>query len=88
MAALIVGSSLFSLIALARAGIQIWWAEPNRIPPTIRVGEAAPLATLLIGLLVLTVVAQAPFGFMQRTAAEISHPSGYIQAVLGREAGT
>jgi len=86
MAALIIGSSLFSLVALARAGIQIWWAEPERISPTIRVGEAAPLAVLLAALLMLTVAAQAPFAFVQRTATQILEPSRYIEAVLGREA--
>ncbi len=85
MAALIIGSSLFVLIALARAGIQLWWAEPDRIPPTIRVGEAAPIAAVLGGLLALTVMAQGPMAFMQRTAAEASEPSRYIQSVLGSE---
>ncbi|WP_334163159.1 monovalent cation/H+ antiporter subunit D [Phenylobacterium sp.] len=83
VAALIIGSSLFSLIALARAGIQIWWAEPNRIPPTIRLGEALPLGLLLIALLLLTVVVEAPFRYMQRTAAQLLEPNQYIEAVLG-----
>ncbi|MCC7265949.1 MAG: monovalent cation/H+ antiporter subunit D [Caulobacteraceae bacterium] len=88
LAVLVIGSSLLSLIALARAGIQIWWAEPNRIPPTIRLGEAAPLALLMLALLVLTVTAQAPLGFMQRTAAELSEPGRYIEAVLSGDAGS
>jgi multicomponent K+:H+ antiporter subunit D len=83
MASLVIGSSLFSLIALARAGIQIWWAEPNRIAPTIRVGEAATVAILIIGLLVLTVTVQGPFGFMERTATDLLQPHRYIEAVLG-----
>jgi multicomponent K+:H+ antiporter subunit D len=82
-AALIVGSSLFSLIALARAGIQIWWAEPNRIPPTIRLGEAVPVTALLIVLLVLTMVVEGPFGFIRRTAEQVLAPAGYVAAVLG-----
>jgi multicomponent K+:H+ antiporter subunit D len=86
MAALIIASSLFSLIALARAGIQIWWADPDRIPPTIRLGEAAPVAALVTGLLILTILVQRPFAFMQRTAAELSEPRRYIEAVLSGEA--
>jgi multicomponent K+:H+ antiporter subunit D len=85
MAALIVASSLFSLIALARAGIQIWWADPHRVPPTIRLGEAAPVAALVTGLLVLTILVQRPFAFMERTAAELAEPRRYIEAVLSGE---
>jgi len=85
MAAIILGSSLLSLIALARAGIQIWWADPDRIPPTIRVGEAAPAGLLVAGLLVLTVVPQGPYAFMQRTAAQLLDPARYVEAVLGKE---
>lgn len=88
MAAIIIGSSLFALIALARAGIQIWWAEPDRIPPAIRLGEAAPLGLLLVALLALTFVVEAPMGFMQRTAAQLLAPDRYMGAVLDREGGS
>ena len=83
MIVLIIGSSLFSLIALARAGIQIWWAESNRIPPTIRLGEVTPLAVLMAALLTLTVLAEAPFGFARRTADQLLAPDRYIASVLG-----
>ncbi len=86
MATLIIGSSLFALIALARAGIQIWWAEPNRVPPTIRLGEAAPATALLVALLVLTVVVEGPFGYMRRTAEQMLTPGVYVEAALGEEA--
>jgi multicomponent K+:H+ antiporter subunit D len=83
LATLVVVTSLLSLIALARAGIQIWWAEPDRIRPTIRVGEAAPLAALLIALLMLTFVVEGPLGYIQRAADQALDPTRYIEAVLG-----
>ena len=83
MATLIIASSLFALIALGRAGIQLWWAEPDRAPPAVRVGEAVPLAGLLLGLLVLTVAVEAPLGYLHRTAEQVLHPAAYTQAVLG-----
>lgn len=84
MAALLIGSSLFSLIALARAGIQLWWAEPDRIPPTLRLGEAAPVALLLVALLGLTFSMEGAYGFMQRTAADLLQPARYVESVIGQ----
>ncbi|MDX9998751.1 MAG: monovalent cation/H+ antiporter subunit D [Phenylobacterium sp.] len=87
LAALLVGSSLLALIAMARAGIQIWWADPGRIPPTIRLGEAAPLGALLFGLLVLTFAIEGPYTFIQRAAMQALAPSQYSSAVVEGEAG-
>ena len=83
LAALVITASLLSLIALARAGIQIWWAEPDRIRPTIRVGEAAPVVALLFGLLILTFAVEGPLGFIQRTAQQALDPGQYVETVLG-----
>lgn len=83
LAALVIATSLLSLIALARAGIQIWWAEPDRIRPTIRVGEAAPVIALLFGLLILTFAIEGPLSFIQRTAQQLLDRDQYIEAVLG-----
>src|SRR5690606_4873682 len=47
MVALITISSLCTLVALMRAGIQIWWADPNRVAPVIRPLEIAPVIALL-----------------------------------------
>jgi len=83
LATLVIGASLLSLIALARAGIQIWWGEPDRVLPTIRVGEAVPVAVLLLGLLILTFTVEGPLGFLQRTADQLLQPAQYIESVLG-----
>jgi multicomponent K+:H+ antiporter subunit D len=86
MAALIVASSFFALVALARAGIRIWWAESGRIPPVIRVGEVVPVTALLLACLALTFVVEGPFAFVRRTADQTLDPAQYVQAVLGPEA--
>jgi multicomponent K+:H+ antiporter subunit D len=85
MVVLLVASSLFLLIVLMRAGIQIWWVESGRLPPTIRLAEIAPLGGLLLLLLALTIFVQGPFAFISRAAVQLHHPAGYVQAVLGPE---
>lgn len=87
LAGLIIASGFFALLALARAGVQIWWAEPRRVPPTIRLGEAAPTAALLLACLVLTFTAEPPLAFLRRTAEQALDPARYIQPVLGRSGG-
>jgi multicomponent K+:H+ antiporter subunit D len=82
LASLVVVSSLFALIALARAGIQIWWTDEHPVPPTIRLGEVAPLTGLLLACLVLAVAVEGPFGYIQRTAAQLIGGRPYIEAVL------
>ena len=86
MVALIVASSFSALTALMRAGIQIWWAEPNRIVPAIRVSEVVPVIALLGVCLALSLAVEAPFGYAQRAALQLHHPGEYIGSVLGREA--
>lgn len=87
MVGLIVASSLCALIALIRAGIQIWWAEPDRISPVIRLSEVAPVMALLGLGLALTLFVEAPFGFVERTARELQDPGAYVGRVLGQENG-
>jgi multicomponent K+:H+ antiporter subunit D len=87
IAGLIVASSLCALVALMRAGIRIWWAEPERLSPAIRLTETAPVIALLVLCLVLGVFAQAPSAFAERTARELHDPANYIGGVLGQGAG-
>jgi multicomponent K+:H+ antiporter subunit D len=83
LAVLVILSSLFPLIGLARSGIQIWWADERSVPPTIRLGEVAPVTLLLLACIALTFVVEGPFGFIQRTATQLLSPAQYIEAVLG-----
>lgn len=87
LAAIVIGSSLFSLIALARAGIQMLWAEPDRIAPTIRLHEGATVGALLFGLLTLTFGIGGPLDYLQNTAEDLLDPARYVGAVLGPEEG-
>lgn len=85
LASVVIASSLFSLIALARAGIQIWWAEPDRIAPTIRLHEGATVGALLFGLLVLTFAVSGPMDYLRGAALELLEPGRYVASVLGQE---
>ncbi|OYW30640.1 MAG: monovalent cation/H+ antiporter subunit D [Caulobacter sp. 12-67-6] len=83
---LLVAASLVVLIALVRAGIQIWWVEGDRLPPALRLTEIVPVGALLLLFMVLTVVLQVPLGFAHRAAAQLHTPSNYVDTVLGAEA--
>ena len=82
--ALVMLSGLASLVALARAGMRIFWATEWRTLPRVRVIEIAPVGMLLTLLLVLTVAAGPAMTYFQRAAHELAARSGYIEAVLGR----
>ncbi len=85
LAAVVIASSFFALVALARAGVQIWWAEPGRIASTIRLHEGASVGALLLGLLALTFALSGPVDYLNRGAADLLDASRYVSAVLGPE---
>ncbi len=87
LAAVLVLSSLLALVALARAGIQLWWAEPERIAPTIRLHEGITVGALVAALLVLTVAVAGPLDYLRATADQLLDSRQYVAAVLGPEAG-
>jgi len=77
-------SGLASLIAMARAGVRIFWASEERIAPRVRVIEMAPIAALLALLVALTVAAEPAMQYLQSAAHALHAPHGYIDTVLGR----
>jgi len=79
---LIIVAGFCTVIALCRAGIQIFWVEPERIFPKVRLTETASIAILLGLCLLLTVYVEVPLGYLRDTAAQIHAPAGYIHAVL------
>jgi multicomponent K+:H+ antiporter subunit D len=83
--ALVVLSSFCVLTALVTAGIQIWWAEPGGISPTIRITEIAPMLGLVVACLVLSAFPEGPIAYMRRTAAQLHNPIEYIAGVLAPE---
>ncbi|HET7403947.1 MAG TPA: monovalent cation/H+ antiporter subunit D, partial [Usitatibacter sp.] len=82
--ALLVLSGLASLIAMARAGVRIFWATEWRTLPRVRVIEIAPVAMLLSLLIGLTAAAGPAMSYFEQAAAELGARDGYIEAVLGR----
>ena len=74
-------SGLAAIIAMARAGVRIFWAarlEPRRI----HVAEMAPIAALIALCLALTAGAGPVMDYMQETARALHAPAGYIGKVL------
>lgn len=86
LAGLLIISSLVVLIALMRAGIQLWWVEADRAAIPIRLAEIAPIAGLLAVFVVLTIAVQPPLGFAIRAAEQLHDPAQYVRTVLGGEA--
>ena len=80
--ALIILSSLCGLIAMVRAGIQIFWADPDRRLPTVRLYEIAPVLGLLALCLVLTAAAEGPIRYMREVADQAHSARSYVTGVL------
>jgi multicomponent K+:H+ antiporter subunit D len=81
--ALLVGSGLAAIIALARAGIRVFWSE-GRSVPRVRVIEMIPVAALLVACLALTLAAGPAMRYMESAARGLHSPEGYIEEVLHR----
>jgi multicomponent K+:H+ antiporter subunit D len=80
-------SGLSALIAMLRAGIQAFWASPDRTVPRVRLIEMAPVAILLFLCAWQTIQAGPVMRFMQATAQSLHAPQVYIRGVLGDKAG-
>ncbi|WP_449424066.1 monovalent cation/H+ antiporter subunit D, partial [Rhodanobacter lindaniclasticus] len=84
---LIIVAGLCTVIALCRAGIQIFWVEPERIFPKVRLTESVSIAVLLGLCLLLTIWVERPLQYLRDTAAQLHAPGNYIHAVLPDAAG-
>jgi multicomponent K+:H+ antiporter subunit D len=78
---ILVLSGLAVLIAMTRAGIRVFWAEPDRAVPRVRVIEMAPVAALLILCAMQMVQAGPVMRFMEATAQSLHAPRDYIREV-------
>jgi multicomponent K+:H+ antiporter subunit D len=81
LAALIL-SGLATIIAMVRAGIDIFWAAPVATPPRVRLVEIVPIALLLVLCGALTVAAGPAMDYMQATAEALHSPGGYLFDVM------
>ena len=86
--ALIIAAGLCTVIAMARAGIQIFWADDDWEFPRVEPGETISVVTLLGICLVLTFVVAAPWNYLSATAQQIHAPEHYIHAVMGEPGET
>ncbi|MDN5780902.1 MAG: monovalent cation/H+ antiporter subunit D [Luteimonas sp.] len=82
---LVIAAGFCTVVALCRAGIQIFWAETERRFPQARVSEISAVALLLGLCLLLTVVVQAPLDYLDATARQLHDPGNYVHGVLPAE---
>ncbi len=83
----ILGSSLFSLIALVRAGNALFWGEPSPAAEQEKSSwlRLLPASLLLAASLMLTVAASPVNRYVEATARQLRGPQSYIGAVLGSD---
>jgi multicomponent K+:H+ antiporter subunit D len=86
----VLGSALFMLIAMARAGSMLFWhvnpeARPVPIASSLHVSRAdmLPVAVLVACLAALTIWAAPAARYTAQAADDLLHPAGYIGGVLG-----
>lgn len=88
--ATVLGSALFMLIAMARAGSMLFWhVDPDSKTVRVERGMHAnridllPLALLLACIVAMTIWASPVAQFTSAASRDLLHPSAYIRAVLG-----
>ena len=80
--ALVIFAGFCTVIALCRAGIQVFWADADRRFPQARVSEIGAIVLLLGLCLLLTVVVQAPLDYLEAAARQLHDPGNYVHGVL------
>lgn len=79
---LIILSGLIAVISMMRFGVRTFWASGATEPPKLHRSEVAPVLFLLGLSVLMTVQANALFGYLGRASAELHRPAGYIEPVL------
>lgn len=80
-AALII-SGLATIVAMARTGIDAFWASHVDARPRVRLIEIGPVALLLALCMAMTVRPEPVMNYLQATAQSLHAPQGYIRAVF------
>ena len=80
--AVIIAAGLCTVIAMARAGIHVFWADPARKFPKVRAGETLSILILLGLCLMLAVWVGTPLRYLQATARQLHAPAAYVERVL------
>ena len=84
MVALLIITGLLALIALTRAGIRHFWANPEQSAPSLKVAEGLPIAGLLLCCVALTVKADDVMRYTLRAANALHSPDVYVSTVMGQ----
>ena len=79
---LLLGSGLFSTIALSRAGARHFWAPHGNPMPRLRIVECVPIAALLAVFAALTIRAETVLDYARTAAQGVIAPDAYIAAVM------
>jgi multicomponent K+:H+ antiporter subunit D len=79
---LVILSGLAAVIALARAGVRVFWADSGRIAPRVRLIEILPVAGLIAVCLTLTVLAGPVMNYLHEAGNAMHPPDAYIREVL------
>ena len=82
MLALLVISGFTTIIGMARAGVQRFWASDAAVPH-VRVVEFAPIVVLLALCAALTVQAGQTMRYLAEAAQALHAPADYVRGVLG-----
>ncbi len=86
LAGTLIVSGLAVLIAMARSGINIFWAtlEPGAV--SARLSEMVPIVVLLALCIAIGVLPAPILGYMESAAALVSVPELYVLEIMGPEA--
>ena len=79
---LLLASSLFATISLARAGIRHFWSKGVHFAPRLRAAEGGAVLILLLAAFGLTIYAEPVMRYATATATAMHAPRAYIDAVL------
>lgn len=88
LAGTLIVSGLAVLIAMARSGINIFWAtlEPGAV--SARLSEMVPIVVLLALCIAIGVLPAPILAYMESVAALVSVPELYVLEVMGSETAT
>lgn len=79
---LIILSGLIAVISMMRFGVRTFWASGAAEAPKLHRSEVAPVLFLLGLSVLMTVQANAMFGYIGRASDDIHRPATYIGRVL------
>ncbi|MGR7921332.1 monovalent cation/H+ antiporter subunit D [Zobellella denitrificans] len=79
---LVILSGLAATIAMMRFGVRAFWAADRGSLPALRPLEAAPVAALVMGCVLMTVQAGPIMAYLERTTETLYQPERYIERIL------